>query len=120
MGYTAEPVERWVPMANCRRDLFHCIDLIAVCPRRHMGCLGVQSTTLTHVAGRLAKARKRPELRAFLLARNLFQVHGWYQKAGKWRVKVVALEAEQVDPIVLVPRVSRKERARGQPLLFGE
>jgi hypothetical protein len=32
-GHAADVVERWLPRVNVRRDLFHCIDIVAgLCP----------------------------------------------------------------------------------------
>src|SRR5262245_40135020 len=91
LGYTAAVVEKWVPYANVCRDLFGCIDVIAVHPRDRI-ILGVQATTEAHVAHRLAKARALPELAAWLRSGGTFQVWGWCRRGRKWDVKIVAVQ----------------------------
>jgi hypothetical protein len=109
-------VERWLPHAKVRRDLFGCIDVVAV-RRGESGVLAVQATTLEHVAARLAKAKGRPELRTWLAAGNRFQVHGWYRRNGKWDVKIVALRSEDLaGAIVQAP--ARRGRKPVQLDLF--
>jgi len=108
-GHVADVVERWIPRANVRRDLFGVIDVVAV-RRGEAGVLGVQATTLPNVAARLAKAKTRAELRTWLAAANRFAVFGWYRRGGRWRVKIVELRAEDLASLVIQgpPRRSRK------------
>jgi hypothetical protein len=115
-GHAANVVERWIPRVNRRRDLFGCIDVVAV-RRGESGVLAVQVTTLPNVAARLAKAKGRPELRTWLAAGNRFQVHGWYRRGGKWGVKIVALQSEELaGAIVQAP--ARRARAPRQRDMF--
>src|SRR6516162_9377156 len=98
-GYLADVVERWIPRANIRRDLFGCIDLAAV---RHEenGVLGVQATTIGNVPARLKKARGLPALQIWLAAGNRFEVWGWVKRGRRWRVKIVALRGEDLAATV--------------------
>ena len=66
-GFIAATVEKWLPHAGVRQDLWGFADVLAVHPRDGVILL-VQATTVAHVAARLAKARRRPELRAWLRA----------------------------------------------------
>jgi len=75
-------VERIVAQANIRRDLFHCIDVVAV-RRGSPGVLGVQATSLPHVGERVAKVRAQPELAVWLAAGNDFEVWGWTRRNGR-------------------------------------
>ncbi len=117
-GHQAEVVERWIPRANVRRDLFHCIDVVAV-RRGEMGVLGVQVTTLPNLSSRLAKARAQPELRTWLAAGNRFSLHGWYQRGGQWDVKIVDVQAGNLAAVV-VQTPARRRGGKGfrQPDLF--
>jgi hypothetical protein len=115
-GFTADVVERFLPRISRRRDLFGCIDIIAV-DRREPGILGIQATSLPHVAERLAKARSKPELTAWLKAGGRFEVWGWYKRAGAWRVKVLAVRLEDLRAITLQAPARRGRRSR-QPELF--
>jgi hypothetical protein len=107
-GYHVEPVERWVPRLNVRRDLFHWIDLVAV-HSSMPGVLGVQTTTGDHAAERLEKARGNPALLAWLAAGNRLVVHGWtkhkrkldgggWSERGYWELREIAVGREQIEP----------------------
>jgi hypothetical protein len=116
-GWLAAVVESWVPGANVRRDLFGFADLLACHPRDGMFLL-VQTTTADHVAHRLAKAKRRPELTLWLRAGGLFEVHGWARdRGGRWSVRRVAVRAEDLAEIVIeAPR--RRGRGNRQRELF--
>jgi hypothetical protein len=109
-GFLVEPVERWLPGTQIRKDLFGCGDLIAAHPRDKLIVL-VQVTTADHIAHRLAKARARPELRDWIRAGGLFSVHGWQKRAGRWHCRVVSVSGEDLQPD-LTPRL---KRGRGRP-----
>jgi hypothetical protein len=96
-------VELWVPQANVRRDLFHCIDLVAI-HRRETGVLAVQATTLGDLSSRLAKAKAQPELALWLRCGNRFQVWGWEQRGSAWSPKIVEVQAQDLKAVVLVGR----------------
>jgi hypothetical protein len=107
--HTAEVVERWLPKANVRRDLFGFIDVVGV-RRGEAGVLGVQATTRGHLPHRRAKAAALPALRTWLAAENRFQLHGWYRQGDKWEVKIVELRPEDLAAVVVQapPRRGRK------------
>lgn len=54
MGYQAQVVEKWNAFAKIRKDLFDCIDIVAV----RAGCpvLGVQCTSHSNIASRFKKS----------------------------------------------------------------
>jgi hypothetical protein len=114
-GHQADVSERWLPRLNVRRDLFHCIDIIAV-RLGEQGVLGVQSTTAGNLGARLKKARQQPELKTWLATGNRYQVHGWSKRAGKWQVKIVELAAPDLAAVVVTPRPRRGRRARQRTL----
>jgi hypothetical protein len=94
-GWAAEVVERWLPGANVRRDLFGCVDVVAVRPGE---ILGVQCCTAGDVSKRARKARAGPGLRAWLGAGCAFEVWGWAKRGPRggrkvWQVRKVALTA---------------------------
>jgi hypothetical protein len=108
-GYLADVAEKWVPHANRRRDLFGFIDIIGL-DRREPGILAVQCTSLAHVADRLAKARGRPELAAWLRAGGRFEVWGWCKRGKHWRVKIVAVRPEDLMDVVITAPARRRRR----------
>jgi hypothetical protein len=92
-GWAAEVVERWLPGANVRRDLFGCVDVVAVRPGQ---VLGVQCCTAGDVSKRLDKARACPGLRDWLASGAVFAVWGWSKRGPRgqrktWQVRRVAL-----------------------------
>jgi hypothetical protein len=101
-----------------RRDLFGFADVLAVHPRDGLFLL-VQVTTAMHLAGRLAKARRRPELAAWLRAGGRFEVHGWEQRAGRWELRCVEVRGEDLADVVLsAPRRRRPRKGERQRGLF--
>jgi hypothetical protein len=102
-------VERWLPHAHVRRDLFGFADVLAVHPRDRLFLL-VQATTVDHVAGRLTKAKARPELAAWLRAGGAFEVQGWTRKEKRWHCKRVAVRAEDLAAVVLAAPPHRRRR----------
>jgi hypothetical protein len=113
-GYVAAVVEKWIAQAGIRKDLFGCIDLVAV-RRDEAGVLGVQATTLSNVSTRVEKAKGQAELRTWLAAGNRFEVWGWAQRSGRWTVKRVAVKGEDLQAEVIV-----KPRRRGKRMEQGE
>lgn len=85
-GYECAIVEKWNPHAKIRQDLFGFIDILAMqCYAR--GLVGVQTTTQTNMPARMRKALASPHLKAWLTSGNIFWVHGWSKKGGRFQVK---------------------------------
>jgi hypothetical protein len=80
-GWTAEVVERWIPGANIRKDLFDIIDIIAI---RGAETLAVQTTSAANVAARIHKIGDSPHVAAVREAGWLIHVHGWEKRRGRW------------------------------------
>lgn len=80
-GYLVDTVERWIPGANVRRDLFGFLDLVAI---REGETLGVQVTTADHVAHRRVKMLGLPSLPHVLRAGWRVEIHGWRKVKGRW------------------------------------
>jgi hypothetical protein len=119
LGYLADVCERWLPRAHRRRDLFGLADVIAV-HRREPGVLLVQATTAAHAPDRLARARGRPELPAWLRAGGAFEVWGWAKRGGRWHVRRVAARPGDLAPVELsaLPRGRRPRKGERQRGLF--
>jgi hypothetical protein len=67
LGYTVWIVERWIPQARRRIDLYGMFDLLAItCDMT----VGVQATTGAHVAERVAKMQACPHLATWCAALN--------------------------------------------------
>ncbi len=109
-GFMPAVVERWIPGANVRADLWRFGDVLAVHPGRRLFLI-VQTTTLPNLAGRLAKARSQPELSQWLAAGGLFEVHGWTKRNGSWACKRVAVHPGDLAAEVLA-RPPRQRRPR--------
>jgi hypothetical protein len=115
-GFIAAVVERWLPRLEVRKDVFGFGDILAANPVHRIVML-VQATSVKNVAARLAKARSIPQLAAWLRAGGAFEVHGWECRGGRWLVRRVGVNAEDLEPVPLSPRAGRRPR-RNQRLLF--
>jgi hypothetical protein len=82
-----EVVERWIPGANIRRDLFGFIDVIAV--HENGNVLAVQSTSGSNVAARIRKIAEHPNLPHVRTAGWTILVHGWRKKGNRWTLREV-------------------------------
>jgi hypothetical protein len=115
-GDRAAVVESWLPRVNRRRDLWGFGDVLAGAAHREPRFLIGQATTAGHVAGRLAKATGRPDLRAWLAAGGAFEVWGWYRRGPCWAVRRVAVRGDDLRDVLLdAPHRRRRHR---QPELF--
>lgn len=73
-GWLVEVVERWIPSARTRRDLFGFLDLVAL---RGDVTLGIQTTSRTNVSEHLRKIADAPALGTVREAGWTLHVHGW-------------------------------------------
>lgn len=87
-GYVADVVERWLPKANVRRDLFGMFDIVAV-GRGHT--VGVQVTGYTSVALHRRTLLMAPALAEVRAAGWHVQIHGWRKVRNRWTCRVVDL-----------------------------
>lgn len=94
-GWTAQVVERWIPGANLRKDLFGGIDIVAIGGTDEIGpmfdTVGVQSTSDSNVAARREKMLAIPELKLWLECGNQLVIHGWAKKGPRGKPKVWTL-----------------------------
>lgn len=80
-GYLVAVVERWNPYARVRQDLFQILDLLAV---RGEETLGVQVTSDSHVAERVAKITQSDATSWLRRANWSLVVHGWRKRGRGW------------------------------------
>ena len=89
-GWHAEIVERWIPGANIRKDLWGFADII--CLRNGSVPLAVQCTSASNVAARVKKITESPLLPMVRAANIAIEVWGWRKlKASGWQPKIVDL-----------------------------
>lgn len=69
-------VERWIPRANIRKDLFGVFDLVALEPGGS-GVVGVQVTTYKNVSSRVKKIRASEHIDRWFECGNRVEVWGW-------------------------------------------
>lgn len=81
-GYTAAIVERWNPWAKIRQDLYGFLDVLAI-KTDEPGVLGIQTTTGSHAANRMHKAKQSPNLRIWLAGKNRFEVWAWSKRGPR-------------------------------------
>jgi len=95
-GYTAEVVEKWIPQARRRKDLFNCIDVVGIHPD-HNGVLGVQATTASNLSKRKQKSVALDSLKVWLTANNRFELHGWRKGGPRGKRKVWVCNRQEID-----------------------
>ena len=96
MGYRAQVVEKWVPQARNRIDLFGVIDVVGL--NHETGLLGVQATTMSNRSNRVKKIKASPAAWEWLQSGNRLEVWCWRklklkrgQKAVRWKCHVTML-----------------------------
>lgn len=92
-GWTAQVVERWIPRAFIRKDLYGCIDILAI---NGKAILGVQATSGSNISARLAKIASLPSAALWRASGGLLEVHGWRKVGARgkrkvWEVRRIAL-----------------------------
>lgn len=108
LGFTAQVVERWIPQARRRIDLFGVIDLVCLKPGQ---IIGVQTTSGGNLAARRTKSMAEPRLREWLSAGARYELHGW-RKAGPrktWGVVREELALDESGQVVVM--MSKPARA---------
>ncbi len=88
-GYLAEKVEQRLPIPGkfITRDLFNCIDVIAVHPERKE-ILGIQATSGSNVSARITKTLEQAGFDAWRRAGGLFVIHGWAKQGPRGKRKL--------------------------------
>ena len=93
LGYAADVVERWIPSARIRKDLFGIFDIVAITPE---GLLGIQCTSGSNHASRATKMRESETLPKWLAAGARAEVWSWAKQGERgarklWTLRVEAL-----------------------------
>jgi hypothetical protein len=85
-GWLAEVVERWVPGANIRKDLFGFVDILAL---RDGETLAVQATSYTNISARVNKIASLDAVADVRRANWSIWVIGWRKVNNRWVEKIV-------------------------------
>lgn len=110
-GFAVDLVERWLAVIQRRRDLFGIIDLIAV--RGDLrGATFVQVTSRSGMSSRLKKIQRSPFAPVILAAGNAIHLHGWDRRDGRWRLKVIEVKPEGMQPVEITPKAKRRKVER--------
>lgn len=95
-GYLADVVERWLPRANVRKDLYGFIDVLCIVadPSSELFAkervIGVQATSWSNVSSRVRKIAEHPNVDAVRKAGIRLLVHGWKKnRRGRWVLREV-------------------------------
>lgn len=86
-GFHAEVVERWIPGANIRRDLWGIADILSISDSGSLAV--VQATSASNVAARVTKIADSPLIGYLRKAGIKILVHGWRKVKGRWQVREV-------------------------------
>jgi hypothetical protein len=84
-GWLAEVVERWIPGANIRKDLWGWVDIVAL---KDGETLAVQTTSYSNMSARAKKIAESETVSEVRKANWSIQVHGWHKKDSRWVVKI--------------------------------
>ena len=84
-GWLAEVVERWVPGANIRKDLFGWVDIVAL---KDGVTLAVQTTSYSNMSARANKIADSETIAEVRKANWSIHIHGWHKKDNRWQCKV--------------------------------
>ena len=85
-GWIAEVVERWVPGANIRKDLFGWIDIMAL---RDGQTLAVQCTSYSNMSARIKKIEESETIAEVRKAGWSVCVIGWRKVNNRWTERTV-------------------------------
>jgi len=104
-GWPANVVEQRVPRVFITRDLFNCIDIVAIADH---AILGIQATSGTNHAARRAKILAEPRALQWLQAGARFEVWSWSKRGprGKrklWTLRVQEIRVEDFAPAYMAP-----------------
>ncbi len=85
-GWLAEVVERWVPGANIRKDLWGFVDVLCI---RDGEVLAIQSTSDSNVSARVKKIAEHPNIAEVRKLNWTLVVHGWRKQGNRWTCREV-------------------------------
>lgn len=84
-GWLPAVVEKWIPRARVRIDLFGGIDLVVLLPGQQ-GLLGIQATTDGNATARERKLSDLDAMVTWLQAGLSLEVWGWVKIGHRWSV----------------------------------
>jgi len=91
----ADVVERWIPGANIRKDLFGFIDIVAV----GEWTFGIQSCSYSGISARVKKIKESKEMYEHLLLLDWrLYVIGWHKVKNRWVHRAVEIESDNKKP----------------------
>lgn len=113
-GWTAQIVEHRVPKVNILRDLFGCIDVVALVPvagSLTRVTLGIQATAgANNHALRRAKILAEPRAKEWMEAGNRLELWSWSKRGDRGKRKLWTLRVESfvlaIDKLVAVEEES--------------
>jgi carbonic anhydrase len=85
-GWLAEVVEKWIPRANIRKDLWGWTDIVAL---KDGQTLAVQTTSYSNISARVNKITESDTIAEVRKANWSVEVHGWRKVNNRWACKVV-------------------------------
>lgn len=93
-GWKPDVVERWLPRAKVRKDLFGFIDIVAL--DGQYGVHGIQATSSDNITHRQEKLLELPLVLAWLDAGNRLSIVGWAKRGPRgarklWTPRQVAV-----------------------------
>jgi hypothetical protein len=107
-GFIACTVEKWITPPGIRKDCFGFADILAARPVDRRIVL-IQATSAGNVSARIAKIKSKNEAEVWLKSNGEIEVWGWCKRVNRWRVKIVALRAEDMAAVMIV-KPARKPR----------
>ena len=93
-GYDAQVVEKWIPGANIRKDLWEFIDIVGVAEDGSL--VFVQVTTASNLSARIKKAKQVDAYQALARGGHRIEFHGWKKEPQGKRARYV-LRRETVN-----------------------
>jgi hypothetical protein len=99
-GYLPWKVEQWLPKTWVKRDLYNCIDIVAM-KDGEPGLLGIQATSTPHINERLEKIGNNSYVPIWLRAGLRLEVWGWAKRGGRGKRKLWTLTRKTLDGSVI-------------------
>ena len=102
LRYTAEVVERRLPHSFVTKDLFGCLDIVAI-KEGQSGVLGLQVTSAAHLQDRVKKVEAEPRAKLWRDCGNRLWIVGWSLKGAQgkrkvWRPTIVGMGSSIIPP----------------------
>lgn len=85
-GYMTAVAEKFNTFAKVRQDMYKWIDIMAIHSEKRE-IVGIQTTTASNLAARVAKAVAKREFKTWLLAGGVAEFHGWELKNNDKKTK---------------------------------